>query len=342
MTLLSSRLTLTLGALVVSIGLAPAQTPRFTRHTLSIGGNNTFSCRGTENPATLSNEITQATARIDFSYDNDFGLLDIAVLNDSPDLVGVPNPVIDAITISLPEGAVTGADLVSQSGAGGAPPNFSFRVDTDRSQPILSFNCFGNVNLLLDARGTAGGIANPNAQTFSGGRSTLTMGITTFRIRLFGPGTVFLTARTIALQFTRNQPLMVNASVNFRDGGQGGLAVGEISSPHNMCFPTVWLDKPAKVGADIRLFASATVECHTCVVASLAPGPSQVGGFQIPIGLPAHVLFLVSGFPAVPVRVPLSIPNVPSLVGTSLYMTHAAGDAGVLELSERLTLTIES
>lgn len=339
MSSLSPRAVLGLLAAIAFSVPAASQTQRHTTHTLHLGGNNTFSCRGAVNPATLSDGVTEATADIVYSYDSLRGVLEIDVLNTSPALASVPNPILDAITLNLPEGAVDGAQLLVQIGTGGAAPNFSFSAEPDLSvSSTLSVGCFGNINVLLDARGTIGGIANPIAPTLPGLRANYTLGVTTFRIQLSGPGIGFLTARTIALQFSRNQPLMINASVNFRDGGVSSAASGEISSPHNACFPTLWTDGPPRLGDTVRIFAAATTECHTCVIASLNPGPSQLAGITIPIGLPAVFLYQIPSHPKLPVQVPLSIPNEPSLVGQTVYLMIGSAVAG-LELSEQLPLT---
>ena len=340
--LLPIRATLALGvAITFSI---PATAQGVTTHSVDIGGNNTFSCSGTTNPATLSDGVTEASARIDFSYDSSQGILDLTVVNTSPVVPNVPNPVIDAVAINFPETAVTGAQLVQQRGGSGATPSFAFSVDNDPSQrALIGFNCFGNVFALLDARGTVGGIANEAAQTFAGARGSLTLGDTTFRMQLTGPGTRFITARTIALQFSRNQAQLVNVSASFRDGGASGAAGGEISSPHDACFPTLWIDAPPKIGTTIGLFASATSECETCVLVSWNPGPSQLSGIDIPIGLPAQFVFQVPRHPEVPVDVRIPIPNNTSLLEGPIYLAIAAvSPTAGLEFSEQFTMTFEN
>jgi hypothetical protein len=333
MTNLDCRLLRGLACFAASAFLALPLDAQVTTHTLTIGGQSAFGCQGAVNTPTLSDGTTLASAQLAFSYDAGTGLLDVVVNNTSQVESGVPNPVLDGFVFNVPELAVTSVSLVSQTAAAGAPPNFTATVDTDlrRSPNNAAFGCFGNFNLILDSAG-AGGIANETASTWSVPRSTLSIGAATFQFQLGGPGIAFLTARTIALQFSRFSSLYVNAAANFRDGGPTN-AQGRISSVQDACFPTMWLSDQAQLGTTTNLLFSATTECNTVVLVSWNKGPFQVGPATVPIGPPLFFAVAYLGFANQPAIVPLQIPNDRDLLEGPIFWAHGAIDVG-FEFSE--------
>ena len=299
-----------------------------TTHTLQIGGNEAFSCSGGVNPATLSDGTTLASAQLAFRYDSTSGILGIIVTNTSPVQSGQDNPVLDGFVFNVPEAAVTGVTLQAQSAASGATPAFAATVDTDlrRGPNTVAFNCFGNFNVMLDSAGT-GGIANASAGSWTSPAGSLSMGATSFQFKLDGPGIAFITARTIALQFSRFTSLYANAAAHFREGGSQG-ADGEISSVQDACFPTMWMSDQAQLGTTTNLFFSATTECNTVVLVSWNEGPFRVGPALVPIGPPLLFVQAFVGFPNDPVSVPLPIPNNRFLLEGPIFWTHGAADVG--------------
>jgi len=332
--------------LVLCLSLAAAAaTAQPTPQDLVIGGSGARGCQGTQDPPRLSNG-TLASANLEFSYDDAAHVLTLVVDNTSPVTQGVPNPLITRLAFNLPHEAVTRVDLLSQTGAGGAPPDFELEFDADVfSGQDIRVACMGNFGVLLEVD-HGHGIGNPNADTWAAPPGSVTVGPVTFRMRLFGPGVDSLSAQAIALGFSRFAPAyQVNAMCKFQSGGQNGEGSGYISSTvaNAGCRPSGWLTAAPRIGTTIGICLNGQPSCSGCFIGSLTPGPTIIGPFRIPVGLP--LLFDVF-MPPLPTNaafcIPVEIPDDPGLVGRSIYVALATPGTvldDLVDFSPRINIT---
>lgn len=342
MTRTSPRLFLALAALTAVLPLKAQPTTQ----SLVIGGGGARGCQGTQDPPQLSNG-TIATATFDFTYDDITHVLTLVVSNSSPVTTGVPNPLITRMAFNLPHEAVTGVRLLSQTGAAGPAPDFDLEVDANVfAPPNLSLACMGDFGVLLTEDNIRRGIGNPLADTYAAPPGSVVIGPVTFRMRLDGPGVGSLSAQSIALGFSRFAPAyQVNAACKFQGGGANGDGSGFISNAvgNAGCRPSGWLTGPPRIGTSIGICLNGQPSCSGCFIGSLFPGPSIVGPFRIPIGLP--LLFDVF-FPPLPGNsffcFPVDIPNDPGLVGRTIYVALATPGSSLddlVDFSPRINIT---
>lgn len=316
-----------------------------TTQSLTIGGGGARGCQGNEDPPRLSNG-TLASATLDFGYDARTHVLDLVVANTSPVTSGTPNPLLTHLAFNLPHDAVTAVDLLSQTGAGGASPDFDADFDSDVfHRPDLSVACMGNFGLLLTLD-DGSGIGNPQADRWDAPPGSVTIGPVTFRFRLRGPGVDSLTAEAIALGFSRLASAhQVNAVCKFQRGGRHGEGSGFISSTvaNAGCRPTGWLTARPRIGTTFGICLNGEPSCAGCFVGSLTPGPTQFGSLTIPLGLP--LLFDVF-LPPLPrnsiVCLPVDVPPDPLLVGQTIYVAWATPQVTLDDLvafSPRINIT---
>lgn len=326
-----TRAPLLFGAFALAFATATsAQTT--TTHTLVIGGTEALGCQGQSNAALLTGGLP-VTGQLDFIYDSSTHILTLVVSNTSPVLQRTPNPLITCIGFNLPGGGtIREIVLRSVSGPGGQRPQFSLSSSLTSGLPL---GCFGGFDMLLfPTNGIfSGGIANPNATTFSA--PTVVFGPVTFQIELHGTGVDYLTARMIALAFSQNAQLQgVNAAFKFERGGPGaaqnGIISSEVVKAGEGCVPNFWITGEPSLGNTFNFCASALAGCHGCMLGSFDPGPTPVGPLVLPIGLPLAFAFGLPVFPTTnAICVPVGLPREPSLVGLTLHITLATVTPGV-------------
>lgn len=315
-------------------------------HSLSIGGAGARGCQGTEDPPALS-DGTLATATLDFSYDAMSHVLEVVVANTSPVTPRVPNPLVTRIACNLPHEAVTAVTLLSQTGSGGAQPDFDLQTDANVFvAPNLRVACMGDFGLLLSVHDVRGGIGNPLADTYAAPPDSVVIGPVTFRMRLGGPGVDSLSAQAIAVGFSRFAPAyQVNAACKFQGGGRHGDGSGFISSTftNTGCRPSGWLTAAPRIGTTVGICLNGQPTCSGCFIGSLVPGPVNVGPFRLPIGLP--LLFDVF-LPPLPQNtllcVRFAIPNDPGLIGRTVYLAVATPGTSLddlVDFSPRVNFT---
>lgn len=333
---------LTISPLLLSLALLDANATAQTTHALTVGETSSVGCQNSQDPPTLDDGITRATAQLDFSYDATSGVLGLDVSNTSPVTTGVPNPVITRIAFNLPTGAVTGATLMMQTAAGGATPAFTLSVDTNLDGNANNkLGCLGEFNAVLAIPDVKGAIGNPDADTWSSPPGTVVIGPAHFDVQLDGPGIHTLTASNIALTLSQNGAFPANAAVKFQSGGVAG-ASGFIGSVSTGCSNNTWVSAPAVIGTKIDLCIGTAFGCHGCVFGSFTPGPVQVGPFTLPVGLPIIFEVLLPGSNGAPLCLPISIPADPTLVGQSLYLGVAAAKVGgAVQFSPALTISFQ-
>jgi len=319
-------------AAVLAFGLALLAAPVHagsTSESLAIGGPGTFGCQGPDDPPTLGGGVP-ASGTIDYAYDDGSGILTLTVANTSEVTAGVPNPLITRVWINLPHLAVSGVTLLSQTGSGGAAPNFVLSVDTnnlDGSGSIKS-NCFGRMGLLLRTGGGSiqGGIANPAADTLPGPPGAAVIGPVSFSLQVSGPGAATLTADAFAAALSVNPPgsKRANAALKFQGGGFGDES-GTIGNGPG-CRVGGWMVGEPNLGNTIQFVMSAPEGCHACLICSDDPGPTMIGSLTIPIGMPFIPILIHLTAPPMPVVKSIFIPNDPIFVGLTIYCAAAAID----------------
>jgi hypothetical protein len=192
-----------------------------TSAVLHLGGSGSVSSEGFNDPALLADGVTPATATLTFEFDDVTGILVLTVDNTSPVFVGVANPVMTQIDFNAPM-EVSGMSLITQTSAANATPAFSLTFD-----PNLNANPnpntaagFGRFNVELDMNGTAGAIANPDADTYGPAALSLAIGPVVFTIQTSGV-LAGVTAEDFTSNFSVNPPgtYSVNGAAHFQAGG---------------------------------------------------------------------------------------------------------------------------
>jgi hypothetical protein len=291
---------------------------------MTIGGAGAFGSEGGDPP--VLNNGTMATGQMMFAYDDVANTLTLIVSNDSPVVPGEPNPLITDIFFNVPYLACTAITLNSQVGSGGATPSFVLSVDPDLfSNPNpLGADGLGayNVRLSTPGGGIAGAIANPLADTFGGPAGSWVEGPVTFEFSVTGPGVDTLTASSFANSLSQNPPgsTQVTGVFKFQGGGAGASGSAFIGNNPD-CEPGGWMVGAPCIGSTVQFVLNTAPGCFGCMAASPDPGPTQVGPFLIPIGMPAFTVVAVFA-PPVSVKVkPITIPADPLLVGATIYFT---------------------
>lgn len=220
---MNSKIPTLVSALFLS-ALAAAQT---TDYCLPIGGAGSHGCQDPNAPVLTGNVV--ATADLEYLYDMATGVLTLVVTNTSPIVAGEENPVITRIAFNVPAG-VTGASLVTQTGTGGATPNFALQFTPPGS---IRMGCFGTFDAELAISGIAGAIGNAAAPSFS--HPSVVLGPTTFALQLTGTGLGSLTAEHFAITLSQNGAYAVGAGMKFQGAGIGGEESGFVSSGAPCC-----------------------------------------------------------------------------------------------------------
>jgi hypothetical protein len=220
---------------------------------------------------------------------------------------------------------VTGAQLLSQTGSGGATPNFELSFDADTStKPATNHgNCFGSFNFGLDLQGIHGGIANPNATIFGGPAGSWVVGPVTFDIQLTGPEVANLTSDTFASATSSNGGQReTNVFVKWQAGVNGeSIELGN----NQECLTSVYIRGEPRIGNTIQVCAGGSNGCHACIQFSAYPGPTMFMGYVVEIGLPLMGSIDLGSFSGgiTELCVPIRIPNRPVLIGQHFYFVNA-------------------
>jgi hypothetical protein len=282
---------------------------------------------------------TLASGTVDFEYFQATHVLRLVVTNTSPVTVGVPNPLITRIYFNAPAGTVDSATLLSQVGSGGASPAFvlSFDADTSSGPNPNQANCFGDFNFALKRQNINGGIANAAADTIGGPPGAAVIGPVTFTIQLGGPGVDGLTAAAIAGAVSADGAQgETNVALKFMGGGPGGQESGVLGN--GGCVTGIFIRGVPRIGNSIEVCITGGNGCHGCLWASNFPGPTVIGTFVIPIGLPLLGAWDLGEFLGgiIELCLPVPIPNNPALIGLHFYftnLTHPEGHPGGFSFS---------
>jgi hypothetical protein len=213
---------------------APAAAFQITNAKLYIGGPNSCSSEGFNDPGKLADGVTVATATMDFTLNTGTNTLTLVVTNTSPVSAGVLNPLITIIGFNAPV-QVTGMTLTSQTAAIGTPAfNLTFDSNLMSNPNPNGEDGFGAFSAELDnPGGVNGAIANAAADTVSGSPVT---GPVTFTFSLTGnlagvTATDFITAFSVIPP--GNKP--VHGVMHFQAGGPQSTSAF-ISDGSEQCF----------------------------------------------------------------------------------------------------------
>jgi len=273
----------------------------------------------------LTNYVTPGAA-ITYTYDQSTGVLDVTVDNTTPIVAGESTATISELHLNLPPGAVTGATLANQSGAGGAAPNFtlSFDADTGVAPNPNGAACLGDFNITL----SGGAIANAAATNVATANPTL--GPVTFSIQLTGPGTDGIDAEAAIATISQNATIATNVAATFQDGGVNGLDMG-ISGACDFCRTAMYTTGDRTPGGQFDICVSGGFGCHACVWISATPGPTTVGNITVPIGLPIAAAWTLGNFGLAgggnSFCIPVNVPNNPQLSGFSFHVVNITYNA---------------
>jgi len=285
---------------------------------LEIGNADSVSCQNSSGFPALTGGV-RASADLDFRYDASNGELTLTVDNTSPIVAGEANALIVDLWLNLPDDAVTGASLRSQSGAGGATPTWQLSFGTD----AFGAACMGAFDLHLDnGGGVANGIANPNAPILGGPPGSQVLGPVTFVIDLQGPGLATMTADSIAFGLSQNAPArQANAAAKFQAAGQNGEESGFLGAGQE-CTCASWSPGPARIGGTLKYCRVGTPTCHDCLWISDTVGPTVFGppiNLTAPIGFPLLATLDFGTFSGRPDCLEIPIPDDPMLIGFKLH-----------------------
>lgn len=326
------------GVVALSSAVAVAQISTWS---LQVGGAGTANCSGAQLPNGGGNG-TQTTASMLFSYDKSLAQLTVLVNNTSPIVAGYAAPQITKARFNVPRPAVTGMTLVSQTSASGAAANWSFSFDADTTtspQPNnCKLNCFGSFNVGLNVpNGNHNAIVRadaPGANLVDDCGDSIT-----FVFNVSGPGTQFINAGAFANSLA--------------SGGGGGTAqagikgqgmnngVSEEAGVTGSCAPTAYATGQASPGCHMDLYFTGATGCGGCLVASFNPGPTTVGGTTYDIGYPFYDILSVTTISGQLNHVPVDLPNIPEIIGLSLYFSTGLyqPSTGLVFVAQSFTVT---
>lgn len=304
---------------------------------LQLGGTGAANCTG--------NPTTQTEGAMFFSYDKSTSQLTVVVNNTSPVVSGFAASQMTAARFNAPRPAVTGMTLASQTSASGAAAAWTLTFDADNtsgSQPnAAKLNCYGSFSVgLNNPNGNANAIVNSAAPDFD---SLTDCGDSiTFVFDVTGPGTQFINAGAFA-----NSLSFGGAQGNLQAGikGQGmNNGVSEETGVTGGCAPTAYATGSPNIGCHMDLYMTGASGCFGCLVVSFNPGPTTVGNTTYDIGYPFYDVISVGSQNNQLVQVPVDIPNLPELVGLTLYFSTGLyqPSSGLVYVAQSFTVTFGS
>ncbi len=315
-----------------------------TTASLQIGGPGAPGCQG-GNPPTLPGGVP-ATGTLDFAYDHSTSVLTLTVTNTSPVTPGVPNPLITTIVGNMPQLAINEMALLTQTGSGGANPNFIFEHDTSLTTPPnpITTPCFGAFGFRIRTpNGLGGGIANANANVFPGNPAAAVIGPVTFTFAVVTTSTnLGAQAFSHSLSVNPTGAQYVNAAFRFQGGG-AELTGGYIGNAAGGS-PAGWVVGNPVPGGTITVVQAGLPGWSGCFITSLNPGPTIIDGVSYPIGLPYVVLqsgvVPANGILSTTITIPL---NLPELAVQTFYGLIALSNPqqNTVSVSEQFTLMID-
>lgn len=206
-----------------SIALALCLCLSVSAQTVNIGGLGAKGCQNSDDPPTLS-DGNAADGTLTYSYDGVLKRLTLVAHNTTtmPD-PSWRTPTITSIGFNFPA-SVTGTSLVSQTGSGGATPNWSLSAGTGQQG-----GCFGTFSRILTAGGPGiqNGIAKPG--TIPGGPpNSAVIGPMTFVIQITTAAA--LTAQDFIDSQSTGGAYSATAAFGFQGSGPNGQGSGFIGS----------------------------------------------------------------------------------------------------------------
>jgi hypothetical protein len=324
-----------------------------TTTTLAIGGVDALGCAAlASNPPTLEDGAL-VSGQNEVSYNSMTHVLTLTVSNTSPVVPGVPNPVITRVFANLPQLAVADVILLSQTGAGGPPPNFELSVDTDVTDSIhpIFASCFGNFGILLEGNEVlaGGGIKNPAADLLALPSALMTVGPVVFQHQIVPTSTSAdsLIAQAFAYSLSVNTSGPQTASSVFKFQGALGVTGFVGNGPNEEGgSPAAWVVGEPMAGQNLTLIQGGTPTWNGWFIASLSPGPIVIGSHVIPLGPDYFIVFggimPPVGFLSQTVVVPQA-PPLPEIGSITFFAITGliSPDQRIISVSEQIQIEIE-
>ncbi len=233
---------------VLALWTGAATHAQVTQATIQIGGNDSCSSSGFNDPGRLNDGVTEGRAQYTFTLDGSTNTLTLVVENTSPDVPGVCNPIITNIWFTTHPVLDRVLTLQSQVGSGGIAPDFQFVWDPNlqlapNPNHIEGFGQgFGFANgHLFSSQGLQNGIKNSNATTFVSPPNTLVCGPVTFTFDINGPligGNFDASAFTSFFTVAEYPEKSVHAAAGYWGGGASCHADGNIGDGVEDCYIT--------------------------------------------------------------------------------------------------------
>ncbi|HET6202400.1 MAG TPA: hypothetical protein VFI25_06325 [Planctomycetota bacterium] len=327
---------------------------------VTVGGLGGFTSCGVQNPPTICDGVTPATAQVDFAYDDGVSppRLTLVVTNTSPVTPGVANPVIRAIYFNTPAGACTGLTLVSQTGTAGATPAWTLLYDADLSaapNPNGADGMGSYYAAIQNAGGVDNSIANALADTLCGPPGSEVIGPVTFEFDVtLVSGGATLTAGSFANAFSAIPPgsHQANVTMHFVAGGPN-CDSGFITNPGG-CAPGAFVTGSSppghvQLGSQVCFTMSGADGCAGCLGFSAGPGPIVIPqppfpNLVVPLTPPVFVILgSLTLPPNTTVTACTTVPGDPILSGATFYFAVLQMDPGTGEffISQGFSLTVD-
>ena len=228
----------------------------------------------------------------------------------------------------------------SASGASASTWTSTFDADvTSGSTPNpCKLNCFGGFSVgLNNPNGNSRAIVNSAAPDFNAaddcGDSI------TFVFSVTGPGTQWINAGAFANSLSSGgsggKPQAGIKGQGMNDG------VSEEAGVTGSCAPTAYATGQASPGCHMDLYFTGATGCGGCLVASFNPGPTTVGGTTYDIGYPFYDILSVTTISGQLNHVPVDLPNIPEIIGLSLYFSTGLyqPSTGLVFVAQSFTVT---
>jgi len=320
---MSLRTLLVLVALLPALALAGASSA-----TKTVGEPGGFSSCGTGHPPTLCDGVTEARARLEFTYFDETSTLAVRVTNISPVIRGVPNPVLTKFWFNVPPLGITNLTQISQFGPAGVIPAWNVQFDPNifSAPNPVGAPPFGAFNAQMsNPKGFRQAIANAEADTLGIPREEALIGPVTFLFLVSHEPGSSLTASSFVENVSQESqgPNQVNNAGLFVAGGPG-LSTGTLSNLP-LCVPVAYMVGSPHIGSFIQFVLSGPPGCTGWLVVSTDPGPLVFdvpgqGLLELPVGLPFGVMIPNTTIPRGElVTRTFQIPEEPALVRLFIF-----------------------
>ncbi len=291
-----------------------------TSATLNIGGPGSHGSNGSSDPGTLDDGATEATATLTFHFNDASNTLTIDLENTSPVSVGVANPLLTELYLSMPR-QVTGAifaDLQWNQSPTGPKLELSFDPDVLIGIQHNDSGAFGAFSLkLTTGTGLPDGFANAAADTIAADPADVHFGPASIKILLQGNlDGIEAEFFARAFSYTTGGLQAAHVAAGFEKGGPSTTAAGLITDELDGCAPLLFWDEPPMINHDFSFIFSGKQGCHGCAIWSTGKEETPITDtFSLLIGPDLHMFYVFEFNDSAYQTLTFAIPNNPALVG---------------------------